>query len=102
MGGGWWSLVVVLSFVIMGSCSHGRSSSGKQLSMWNTLMGVPHQRFGGGAVCWAPSPLLSPLSTLVSIVVIVIVVGVVVVSSGVSCCVVVVVTVEKRNVTCHI
>ena len=79
-----------------------RSSSGKQLSMWNTLMGVPHQRFGGGAVCWAPSPLLSPLSTLVSIVVIVIVVGVVVVSSGVSCCVVVVVTVEKRNVTCHI
>jgi len=60
-------------------------------------MGVPHQRFGGGAICWAPSPLPSPLSTLVVVVGIVVVgivviVGVVVVSGGVSHCVVVVVS----------
>jgi len=105
VGGGWWSSVVVLLFIVVGSCGHGRSLSGKQLSTWNALMGVPHQRFGGGAVCWAPSPLPSPLSTsvvVVSLVGIVIVVSVIVVSSGVSCCVVVVVTVEKRNVTCHV
>ena len=73
-------------------------------------MGMPHQRFGGGAVCWAPSPLPSPLSmpvvvvgivvvgivvvgiVVVGIVVVVGVVGVVVVSGGVSHCVVVVVS----------
>jgi len=49
-------------------------------------MGVPRQWFGGGAICWAPSPLPSPLSTLV------IVVSVIVVSGGVSHCVVVVVS----------
>jgi len=98
---------MVLSFVIVGSCGHGRSSFGKQLSTWNALMGMPHQWFGGGAICWAPLPLLSPLLMSVIVVgivgiVIIIVVSIVVVSSGVSCCVVVVVMVEKRNVTCHI
>ena len=94
--------MVVLSFVVVGSCGHGRSSSGKQLSTWNTLMGMPRQQFGGGAVCWAPLPLPSPLSTSVIAVSIVVVVGVIVVSGGVSRCVVVVVMVEKRNVTCHV
>jgi len=89
MGGGWWLSVVVLSFVVMGSCGHGRSSSGKQLSMWNALMGMPRQRFGGGTVCWVPSPLPSPLSMSV---VVVGIVGIVVVSGGVSRCVVVVVS----------
>jgi len=93
VGGGWWSSVAVLSFVIVGSCGHGRSSSGKELSTWNALMGMPRQPFGGGAVCWAPSPLPSPLSTSVVIVGIFIVIGVVVVSGGVSRCVVVVVVV---------
>jgi len=55
-------------------------------------MGVPHQWFGGGAVCWAPSLLLSPLSMLVIVVGIVSVVSVIVVSGGVSHCVVVVVS----------
>jgi len=52
-------------------------------------MGMPRQQFGGGAVCWAPSPLPSPLLTsvvIVGIVGIVVIVGVVVVSSGVSRC----------------
>ena len=95
VGGGWWSLVVVLSFVIVGSCGHGRSLSGKQLLTWNAQQGVPCQQFGGGALCWAPSPLPSPFSTsviIVGIVVIVGIVGVVVVSGGVSRCVVVVVS----------
>ena len=67
-------------------------------------MGMPCQQFGGGAVCWAPLPLLSPLSMSVIIVNIVVVVSIVVVSSSVSRCVVVVVMVmvEKRNVMCHI
>ena len=56
--------------------------------MWNALMGMPHQQFGGGTVCWVPSLLPSPLSMSVIIVSIVVVV---VVSSGVSHCVVVVV-----------
>jgi len=58
-------------------------------------MGVPHQQFGGGAICWAPLPLPSPLLTsviIVGIVVVVGVVGIVVVSGGVSRCVVVVVS----------
>ena len=55
-------------------------------------MGMPRQRFGGGAVCWAPSLLPSPLSTLVIIVGIVSIVGVIVVSGSVSRCVVVVVS----------
>ena len=96
MGGGWWSSVVVLSFMVMGSCGHRCSSSGKQLSRWNALMGVPRQQFGGGTICWSPSPLPSPLSMLVvvvGIVIVVVVVGIVVVSSSVSCCVVVVVVV---------
>ena len=94
VGGGWWLSVVVLLFIIVGSCSHGRSLSGKQLSMWNTLMGMPRQRFGGGTICWVPSPLPSPLLTSVGIVGIVsiVIVGVIVVSSGVSRCVVVVVS----------
>jgi len=57
-------------------------------------MGVPCQRFGGGAICWVPSPLPSPLSMSVIVVGIVIVgiVGIIVVSGGVSRCVVVVVS----------
>ena len=98
-----------MSFIVMGSCGHRHSSSGKQVSTW------PRQRFGGGAVCWAPSLLPSPLLmsvvvvgivivgiVVVGIVVVVGVVSVVVVSGGVSRCVVVVVTVEKRNVMCHV
>jgi len=60
-------------------------------------MGMPCQWFGGGTVCWVPSPLPSPLSmsvVVVSIVGIVVVgvIGIVVVSGGVSRCVVVVVS----------
>jgi len=55
-------------------------------------MGMPRQRFGGGTVCWAPSPLLPPLLTSVVIVSIVVVVGIVVVSGTVSRCVVMVVS----------
>jgi len=76
------------------SWGHGHLSSRKQLSTWNALMGVPCQRFGGGAVCWVPSLLPSPLSMSVIIVGIVgiVIIGVVVVSSSVSHCVVVVVS----------
>jgi len=65
------------------------------MSRWNALMGMPCQQFGGGTVCWSPSPLLSPLSIsviIVSIVIVSVVVGIVVVSGGVSRCVVVVVS----------
>jgi len=68
---------------------HGRSLSGKQLSTWNALMGVPHQQFGGGTICWVPSPLPSPL--LMSVIIVGIV-GMVVIVWSVSRCVVVVVS----------
>ena len=62
---------------------------------------VPHQQFGGHAVCWrwAPSPLPSPSSTSVIIVIVfsVVLVIKVIVSRGVSWCVVVVVVMVERK-----
>jgi hypothetical protein len=57
--------------------------------MWHAQM-VAHQKFGGGAVCWAPPLAFFAIS--VPAVVGVVVVVVIVVSIDTSCCVVVVVS----------